>query len=208
MPIWSEEELLQAARLLEFSDTDSILKKYNLFGGISWYCFNDVLDEVVVKEQIAKLRISQINSIAVDIDLSHIIFHRYVASDPDTTFTTTDATENPDIHVKFPSDEIAKMVYEHLSSKEKDYMIKYFEIELSGPYSSLSGIIFERFIHDYIFKFVHLLANQKLLRLVAKPHFSLQICRKYHQRKDCIADLCEATKKSSIQSCHLIKSFK
>ncbi len=57
---------------------------------------------------------------------------------------------DPEIHVKFASDEIAKMVYDHLSSKEKDYMIKYFEIELSGPYSSLRGTIFERFVHDYI----------------------------------------------------------
>ncbi len=121
MPIWTQEELLQAAKLLEFSDTDLILKKYNLFGGIAWYCFNDVLDEFDVKGEIGKLSISQI---AVGVDLSHIIFHRYVASDSDTTSTTTDATVDPEIHVKFASDEIAKMVYDYLSSKEKDYLVK------------------------------------------------------------------------------------
>ncbi len=124
MPIWTKEELLQAAGLLEVSDIDSVLKKYNLFGGIAWYCFNNVFDEFEVKRQIAKLGISDITKWGVDNDLSHIIVHRYVASDPDTTSTTTDATVDPDIHVKFASDEIAKMVYEHLSSKQKDYMIK------------------------------------------------------------------------------------
>ncbi len=29
-------------------------------------------------------------------------------------------------------------------------MIKYFEIELLGPYSNLRGTIFERFVYDYI----------------------------------------------------------
>ncbi len=152
MPIWTKEELLQAARLLEFSVTDSTEKAQFI-----WWNSN--------------------------------------------------ATVNPGIHVKFASDEIAKMVYEHLSSEEKDYMMIKYNFQVH--FQALKELFFNDshmiiLVMGNLFKFVHLLADQILLRLVAKPHISLQICRKYHHRKDCIADLCEATKNTSIQSCHLI----
>ena len=78
MLVWSENELTAAAKLLGFTDIEDITKRYKLFGGILWYCFFDVVTKCQLPSEIAKLKVSDLPSVSAgDINLSHIIFHRY-----------------------------------------------------------------------------------------------------------------------------------